>query len=109
MQGRGPEQPELIAAHAGGSVFHTGNGCSAASDAQVQQLQQQLDAAAAQQRAMQERVRQLTAQNEELVIARNAILSDLMVSRSAERAQSSRGFIQRKSGGKRCSLQLNAR
>lgn len=33
----------------------------------------------ASQRGLQERLRDLTAQNEELVIAKNAMLSDLMV------------------------------
>lgn len=40
---------------------------------------QRCQAAAAAQRGLQERVRDLEVQNEELVIAKNAMLSDLMV------------------------------
>ena len=48
----------------------------------MRQLRGELKAAAAAQRALQDMVRKLAVQNEELVIAKNAMLSDLMASQT---------------------------
>ncbi len=59
----------------------------------MQQLREQLDAAAAQQRTLQERVRHLAAQNEELTIAKNAMLNDLMVSHDQSRKRQAQRML----------------